>query len=447
MSQQRRHTQTFTQGINQRIPPERTDGLLRVENARLSKIGETAQVSRIAGHALVSNASLPPGTVIDTLVDGNRLYVLSDTGSSYTVQVRNLDNNINLIETFSGIQAEGVPSLITSGDSVYIFQAGKFIFEQNGQYYINDDIPEQSVSGKARLDVNAADDIVNVNQNAVYNPSILTVTTDDPARSKQIGVEWFDRNKARGITGTDLGGGTNSLDRVFRLEFNGTTSTQTSLYSGAEQGTVNFNVTLPLFETSYPIRIVSYPRNFPEQSTIYEGTLFAYGTPNIDVSAQVSIGNSPDTATITITVEGYQFEGTQLNLTSEISLGALVLSSHTHTATITSNPPPVFKARVGYEYLNFRRPYSYSYSFIMGRPSNGNLVIGPPSDPFVPSEEITPDPGYTIQNDWTIGVNAQVQVVGQPGAYYGAIDTTSFILPAIDVGGGTKPITFATPFL
>lgn len=444
MSQQRRHTQTFTQGINQRIPPQRTDGLLRVENARLSKIGETAQVSRIAGYTVVNNTLTPPGTVVDTLVDGNRLYVLSDTGSSYTVQVRNLDDNINLIESFGGIQAEGIPSLIASGDSVYIFQAGKFIFEQDGQYYINDDIPQQSVSGKTRLDINAADDIVNVNQNAVYAPSILTVTTDGPALSRQIGVEWFDRNKARGIAGTDLGGGTNSLDRIFRLEFNGSTSTQTSLYSGTEQGIVNFNVTLPLFETSYPIRIVSYPRNFPEQSTIYEGTLFAYGTPTIDVSAQVSTVNSSNMATITITVEGQQFEGTQLNLTSEISMAGLTITSLTHTDVITSNPPPVLKARLGYEYLNFGRPYSYSYSFTMERPTNGNLVIGPPSGP---SEEIVPDPGYTIQNDWTFGVNAQVQVVGQPGGLYGASDTTSFTVPSFDVGGGTKPITFATPFL
>jgi len=413
MSQQRRHTQTFTQGINQRIPPERTDGLLKTQNARLTKFGETAQVSRINGFNEL-RTGITAGKVTSTFIDGNVLFVVIDTDPNYTIEIINLDTGVRK-NIFSGIAADSPLTIVNEGDTYYLHQAGRFIYKQEDNYYLSNAIPAatQTVSKLVRVD--AADDLVNITNNAIQPIVIMNVESDSSNINQTVSVSWYDNNKRRGLDGEDLGGGENSLDRIIVLEYEtGTGTSKQTIVSSyndpADQGTVDFNVVLDSFNVRYPVKVTIYPRFYPTiANQPYQGTsLIAYGTPELDVRAEVLV-DDPATCTIDVMFTGVSY------ITNDVILEAVITDVLNNTTEYTlapvtrpTAPPPVFKIRLGYDKMLFARPFGYSYRI-------SDVPRGP--------------------KDKIFSVQASVELPGFSAPVFTATDSTTITIPGNGIAG------------
>lgn len=373
MSQQRTHTQTFTQGINQRIPPERTNGLIKTQNARLSSLGETAQISRIKGCEIITNDVID-AQLLDTIVFGAYNISLFKNTNQYYIQLRN--NSSMQLEGINNYQpitsdTEDYPTLVVNNNTIFITQLGKMINYINGKFYLNDLRPKIPIVSNKLLFKNTADERVDYGDNVVKRISMPSQEVISGAGLDQtIRLFYNDPNRAAGL---DVSGVPSSLDRIFNIScFNGLTVEDpmspgtyssnviiesfynTSNVSGNDSLTLNFRA--PFYETNYRYRITCHPRNFPDLTSSTGGAVFALLSPTIDSIVVTERQESNNLEYwFSIQVQGKQFFGNQVQIINTFNYG--LSQTYTKSSTIDS-VERIYKVRPGTD------PYTLGKSFM-----------------------------------------------------------------------------------
>lgn len=367
---QRTHTQTFTEGINQRLSPQRTRGFVRLQNARLSALGNTAEIKRIEGYEVVGG-SVPSGTVLDTLILGNDLFLLAQNGDTLTVQIRDLtDVNFASIATYNINNYTGnTPNFVLMNDAVFISQANKMINNINGTYYFNDIRPLAPVPVGITKQINSADESVQPDENIIKSVQITYVTESGLNLSKTIEYNLFDDNRVNQRTG--------SLDYTVKLTTNipgYESQTQSFTYtatntSGVESG--SFNIVLPTKLVTYKCKLQVVLDNFPEYNHTKEFLLVAAGTPELTVTGTVTtppylIGTSP-VAYLDIDISGEVYYGTTVDITVTVweSFARIQQVEQVSYPGIASTPR-VLKIQVGGDPKNLARYFSQTHRTTVG---------------------------------------------------------------------------------
>lgn len=132
--------QKFLKGINRRFNVSNQDDPTRVyaaQNARLQKRGETGQVSRINGYAVLANSPVIAGEVHDSIMYDNDIVVLSHDGADVNIHIFDVDTD-TLVDSFNFTEASlGYGKLVLSEDTIFITPYNRQLSRIGGDWYLN----------------------------------------------------------------------------------------------------------------------------------------------------------------------------------------------------------------------------------------------------------------------------------------------------------------------
>jgi hypothetical protein len=419
---QRTHTQTFTEGINQRLSPERTRGFVRLQNARLSAIGNTAEVKRIQGYESLQTG-LTSGTLLDSVVFGDYVILLFANGINHVIEVRHLTNSGSLVGSVFTFSHDGdEASLVLSNNTIFVAQANKMLNYLGGTFYLNNIRPESVQVEAIAKRINLADEDVDPASNVIKSPVISFVTMEGSELYKTIEYNIFDDNRAEGRTGS-LNYTVKLLTNIIGLE----EQTQSFTYvatptSGATSGT--FNLTLPSQNTSYKCELVVYLDSYPQYNYSKKFTVSGKKNPDISVWARVDrdfppvLEPNPKQATVYVDLEGVIYNGTTVDITfTTYTSAARNEQVDTQSFTNVATNERIGKIKVGGDPSLLGRVFNQTYSF---------------QRPWA----------YNFNDDYVVDVSFNVS--GQSGEEYEASDSITVVIPP-QVPPGTSELTVKTP--
>lgn len=132
--------QKFLKGINRRFDVSNQDDPTRVytaQNARLQKRGETGQISRINGYAVLANSPVIAGEIHDSIMYDNDIVVLSHDGVDAYIYIFDVDTD-TLVDSFNFTDTSlGYGQLTLSEDTIFVTPYNRQLSRIDGTWYLN----------------------------------------------------------------------------------------------------------------------------------------------------------------------------------------------------------------------------------------------------------------------------------------------------------------------